>query len=332
MSELLERARDRRARFMQQLGSGAVLITGATRCRRNADSDYPFRQNSDFHYLTAFPEPDALCVLFAADQRMVLFVPPRDAAAETWTGRRAGVEAAMQQYGADVAYSTADIAAQLPTLLADVETLHYAMGSRVDIDAVVQNILQDHRLQRPRHGKGIQQVHDPTAALHEMRLLKEGFEIDCMRRAVQATDAGHLRILRDCRPGQYEYELQAMLEYEFRRHGASGPAYGTIVGGGDNATILHYVQNDCLLRSGDLVLVDAGAECDLYAADVTRTFPVDGVFSAAQRDLYEVVLDAQRQAIDAIRPGARFTDGHEAAVQRLGEGLVLLKLAAGPVE
>jgi Xaa-Pro aminopeptidase len=123
-----------------------------------------------------------------------------------------------------------------------------------------------------------------------------------------------------------------MLEYEFRRHGASGPAYGTIVGGGDNATILHYVQNDCLLRSGDLVLVDAGAECDLYAADVTRTFPVDGVFSAAQRDLYEVVLDAQRQAIDAIRPGARFTDGHEAAVQRLCEGLVHLKLAAGPVE
>ena len=299
---------------------------------RNADAEYPFRQDSDFHYLTGFPEPDALCVLRDRAPRYVLFVRPRDPSAETWTGRRAGVEGAMHTYGADAAYPIDEIAQRLPELLGDAETLHYAWGHDRDLDREMQRILVEQRRSRPRRGHGLVTVHDPTPNLHEMRLRKDAYELERMRAAAAASAAGHLRVLREARAGMREYELAAMLEYEFRIRGARAPAYGTIVGAGDNATILHYRDNDGTLAEDRLVLVDAGAEMDLYAADVTRTFPVGARFSPAHRALYEVVLAAQERAIALVRPGCRFHQPHDAAVETLCEGLVHLGLCAGPVE
>jgi len=329
---LFERTRERRRRFLQAVGEGAVVLAGRAQARRNGDSHYPFRQDSDLFYLTGFPEPDTVCVLFPEQERMILFVPPRDEKAEIWNGRRAGVDGARDLYGATEAFPNTELATRLPQLLETCSTLHYALGSRDDVDRLILDIVQKHRVQRPRQDQGILALSDPTQTLHDMRLVKDEYEIDCMRKAAQATTAGYHRMLRSVHAGMFEYELQAILEYEFRRHGGCPPAYSSIIGSGDNATILHYVENSCRLTRGQLVLVDAGAEYASYACDVTRTFPVDRHFSATQRHLYEVVLEAQSQAIDAIRPGASFTDGHQAAVWCLCEGLVDLGLVAGPVD
>ena len=317
---------------MQQLGDGALLLPAARLAMRNADSEYPFRQHSDFHYLTAFDEPDALCVLRVDEPRYVLFVRPRDPKAETWTGRRAGVDGAVRDLGADVAYAVDEVAARLPELLRNVETLHYTWGRDAPTDDLVRGVLEQHRQARPRRGHGIGQVRDPEPAIHEMRLFKDAYELDRMRAAAQTSVAAHLRVLREAQPGMHEYELEALLEYEFRVRGARAPAYGSIVGSGDNATILHYRENRSPLVDGQLVLVDAGAEVDLYAADITRTFPAGRRFEPAQHALYEVVLAAQKKALECVRPGRRFHEPHDAAVQTLCTGLVDLGLCEGPAE
>ena len=317
---------------MRNVGSGAVLIPAARLRYRNSDAEYGFRQDSDFFYLTGFEEPDALCVLLPEhpEWRYVLFVRPKNRDEEIWSGRRAGCDAATRVYGADAAFPIAELPARLPELLRDVDTVHYAWGRDAELDAEVQRILTEHRKTRPRRGRGIVRIEDPAPTLHEMRLLKDEAEIATMRAAAAASVAAHQRVLRETRPGMREYELEAMLEYEFRSRGARGPAYGTIVGSGDNATILHYRQNDAVLREGQLVLVDAGAEMDLYAADITRTFPVGPAFTPAQRDVYQVVLAAQEQAIATVRPGAGFNEPHDRAVEVLCQGLVDLGLLEGP--
>jgi len=332
--DLLSRTAERRLRLMEALQSGAILVPAARLRLRSADSEYTFRQDSDFYYLTGFEEPDAVCLLLPGRTaaRYVLFVRPKNRDAEIWNGRRVGVDNAQRLYGADAAYSVEELEARLPELLSDVDTLYYAWGRDAVLDRLVQRLVDDHRRTRARRGHGIVQLQDPGTVLHEMRLVKDAYELERMRAAVAATAAGHLRAMRETRPGMREYEVEALIEYEFRRRGARGPAYGTIVGGGDNANILHYRDNNSVLREGDLLLVDAGAEADLYAADITRTFPVGASFSSEQRALYAVVLEAQKQAIDTVRPGGSFEAPHERAVQVLCAGLVELGLAEGPAE
>ena len=332
LEKLLEVTAARRGRLMQTVGSGAILVPAARLRYRNSDAEYGFRQDSDFFYLTGFDEPDALCVLLPEhpEWRYVLFVRPKNREEEIWSGRRAGCEAAARVYGADAAFPIAEIPSRLPELLRDVDTVHYAWGRDSELDAEMHRILTEHRKTRPRRGRGIVRIEDPASTLHEMRLLKDESEIASMRAAAAASVAGHVRVLRETRAGMREYELEAMLEYEFRVRGARAPAYGTIVGGGDNATILHYRQNDTVLREGQLVLVDAGAEVDLYAADITRTFPVGPAFTPAQRDVYQVVLAAQEQAIATVRPGGGFNEPHDRSVEVLCQGLVDLGLLEGP--
>lgn len=330
---LLARAAARRARLLESLGSAAAFLPGAAGVLRSADSEFPFRQNSDFHYLTAFPEPDAACLLRpGADQPFVLFVRPKDRDAEIWSGRRFGVDRAREIFGADSVHPIGEIDTRLPELLRDVDTLHYALGHDERWDRLVLRTLAEHRRTRPRRGRGLVRIEDPALLLHEMRLYKDDYEIGRMRAAAAITRQAHARLLRDTRPGMYEYELEAMLESEFRARGAAGPAYSSIVASGANATILHYRDNRDRLREGDLVLVDAGCEVDLYAADVTRTFPIGAAFTPQQADLYQVVLEAQRRAIDCVRPGARFTEAHERAVETLCAGMADLGLLAVPAD
>jgi Xaa-Pro aminopeptidase len=334
MQELLTRAAARRDAYMRRLGdAAAALIPGARLATRSADTEFPFRQDSDFHYLVGLDEPDCVCLLRPrAVERCVLFVRPRDRDAEVWTGRRTGIEGARTLYGADAAYSIDELDTQLGKLLDDVDVLYYALGRDAAMDARVLRVIAEQRRTRPRRGKGIVRIEDPVVELHEMRLLKEDAELALMRRAAAVTSEAHVRLMREARPGMREYELQAMLERDFRAGGAAGPAYGSIVGSGVNATILHYVDNRDALRDGDLVLVDAGCEVQGYAADVTRTWPVGPSFSPAQAAVYRVVLEAQLQAIDTVRPGGRFIDAHERALDVLCAGLVDLGLVAGPPE
>jgi Xaa-Pro aminopeptidase len=327
----LPRAAERRERVFQRLGPGALLLPAARLALRSADSEFPFRQDSDFHYLTGFGEPDAVCVLRQAPEpRFVLFVRPRDRDAEIWNGRRAGVEGACAQYGADAAYPLAELETRLPELLRDTDTLFYALGRDSVMDARVLALVAEHRRTRPRRGRGIIRIDDPGPIVHEMRILKDSYELDRMRAAARVTCAAHARIMREARPGMHEFEIEAMLEHDFRTSGASGPAYGSIVGAGDNATILHYRDNRSVLCEGQAVLVDAGCEMDSYASDVTRTFPAGTRFTTEQAALYDLVLAAQLAAIDTVRPGARFGDAHDRAVDVLCAGLVDLGFVTGP--
>jgi Xaa-Pro aminopeptidase len=333
-NDLRARAAARRARVLDALAPrDAALFPAAHVTLRSADSDYAFRQDSDFHYLTGYPEPDAVCVLVPGSATpYVLFVRPKDRDAEIWTGRRAGVEGARRHYDADAAYPIAELAPRLAELLRDVETLHVALGRNADFDRIVLDLVNEQRRTRPRTGRGIVALRDPALLVHELRLIKESWELDRMRAAASITAAAHAELMRVTRPGMRESELEAHIEHAFRRHGATGPAYGTIIGGGDNATILHYRDNCDPLREGDLVLVDAGCELELYAADVTRTFPVGAGFTPEQAALYDVVLEAQRAAIATVKPGGRFGDAHDAAVEVLCRGLVELKLLDGSPE
>ncbi len=327
----LPRAAERRERVLERLGPAALLLPAARLTLRSADSEFPFRQDSDFHYLTGFDEPDAVCVLRQAPEpRYVLFVRPRDRDAEIWNGRRAGVEGACAKYGADAAYPLSELETRLPELLQDCETLCYALGRDSIMDARVLGLVAEHRRTRPRRGRGIVRIEDPGPVVHEMRILKDAYELDRMRVAARVTCTAHARVMRDARPGMHEFEIEAMLEHEFRTSGASGPAYGSIVGTGDNATILHYRENRSQLQEGQAVLVDAGCEVDSYASDVTRTFPAGTRFTSEQAALYDLVLDAQLAAIETVRPGARFSDAHDRAVDVLCAGLVDLGFLTGP--
>jgi Xaa-Pro aminopeptidase len=331
MQDLLARAAARREIYLRRLGDAAALIPGARLATRSNDTEFPFRQDSDFHYLVGLGEPDCVCVLRpGAAEKFVLFVRPRDRDAEVWTGRRTGVEGAREIWGADAAYPIDELETRLTKLLEDVDVLHYAFGRDAAMDARVIKLVTEQRRTRPRRGKGIVRLEDPGVVLHEMRLFKESFEIEIMRRAAEVSAAAHVRLLQEARPGMRESDLQAMLERDFLTGGASAPAYGTIVGSGANATILHYVDNRDALREGDLVLVDAGCEMQGYAADITRTWPVGPSFSPTQAAVYRVVLEAQMQSIATVRPGARFIDAHEKTLDVLCTGLVDLGLVEGP--
>jgi len=324
----------RRETLMSHMGRGvAILPTAPTRIR-NRDVHFPYRPDSDFYYLTHFPEPEAVLVLVPgrAHGEFILFCRERNPEKEIWEGRRAGLEGAHDIYGADDAFPIDDIDDILPGLLENRDKVYYSMGRYPDFDARLMNWVNEVR------GKTRNGVHAPGEfvtldhVLHEMRLFKGPDEIRLMKRAAKISAQAHRRAMQHCRPGMMEYEIEAELLHEFRKGGSSAPAYPSIVGGGANGCILHYTDNNAELKSGDLLLIDAGAEVDGYASDVTRTFPVNGRFSGEQRAVYELVLDAQKAAIEQVKPGKHWNDPHEQAVRVLTQGLKDLKLLNGTVD
>src|SRR5512134_103223 len=324
----------RRRRFLERMGPGAVaLVQGARLVTRSADTEFPFRQDSDFHYLTGFDHPHAVAVLRTdGGPTYTLFVEPRDRAAETWTGYRPGVEGAVSDYGADEAQPIDALDARLPALLERAQRLFHVLGRDTRLDARIVEILELMRLRSRQGLDPAAEIVDPRRITHEMRLVKEPAELEIMRRAAAISAAAHHEAARLAEEGRSEYELEAALLHQFRRHGAAGPAYSCIVGSGRNATVLHYIRNDQKLGDGELVLIDAGCELEGYASDVTRTYPVGGSYRGPGRDVYEVVLAANLAGLALAKPGATLPQIHQAATRKLVEGMVELGLLSGSVD
>lgn len=330
----VEEYRQRRDDLMAQLpANAAVLLPGAGLMTRSRDSEFAFRQNSDFYYLTGIREPDALLVLLPgrSEGESVVFCLDRDPTMEAWTGRRLGAEGVVAAYGIDQAFENAERDERLPELLAGRELLYLPLD---DAEAVsmADDALQQAQAGLRRGRPPLKGWLDISPLVHEMRLIKSDAEIDLLRHAAVISAQAHQRAMKVAHPGLSEFQLQAELEHEFVWQGASGPAYSTIVGSGVNACVLHYIENSAALCDGDLVLIDAGAEFDLYAGDITRTFPVAGRFNDAQRALYDVVLNAQERAVSAVKPGATLADIHQGVVHDLTEGLIALGLLEGEVQ
>ena len=324
----------RRRELMQLMVGGVAVFPTAPEATRNSDVLYPFRPDSDFYYLTHFPEPAAVAVLIPGRPQgeFILFCRERDPEKETWNGRRRGLEGAVQDYGADDAFPIDDIAEILPGLLEDQDRIYCNMGRYLDFDNRLLKWVNEIRTKVRTGIRAPGEFIDAGHILHELRLVKRKEEIRTMKHAAQVSAAAHCRAMRACCPDKNEFEIESELEYEFRKGGALSPAYPSIVAGGANACILHYTENCDRLRDGELLLIDAGAEIDCYASDITRTFPINGRYSGEQRALYDVVLLAQEAAIDQIVPGTTWNRPHEAAVRVLTEGLVDLGLLAGPIE
>jgi len=325
---------ERRKRVRDALGPDAIAsFQGASMSLRSRDTEYPFRQDSDFWYLTGFDHPNAIALLRTdGGPEYTLYVEPRNRELEIWNGYRPGVEGAREDYGADEAYPEAEFLGQLPELVRRTKRIYHALGRSSGIDRAITDTLNEMRLRSRNVGAPADAIVDPRSIVHEMRLYKEPAELDIMRRASAISREAHEAGARLARNGAYEYEIEAVIEYTFRRLGARGPAYATIVGGGRNATVLHYVTNSEKLRDHEMVLVDAGCELECYASDVTRTYPIGGRFTAAGRAIYDVVLTAQRAGIDQCAPGKTLADVHAASVRTIVEGLVDLKLLSGDVD
>ncbi|MBC3869821.1 Xaa-Pro aminopeptidase [Undibacterium oligocarboniphilum] len=309
---------------MEQRGGGVAIIPTAREWIRNNDNHFPFRHDSYFYYLSGFCEPEAVIVLTVRHgrQQSLLFCREKNPDHEIWDGYRYGPHAAQELFGFDHAYPIADLDACMPDILSDTPYLFYSSGNTPHLDPSLQQWLQ---AVRERSRSGVLAPHtviDIRPLLNEMRLFKDTHEVALMQRAATISGQAHLRAMQHARPGQFEYELEAELLHTFRRHGAQSPAYGAIVASGANACVLHYQNNQSQIRDGELLLIDAGCEFDSYAADITRTFPANGRFSKAQQTLYELVLAAQQAALDCVRPGVRYMDGHHAAVRVLTQGML----------
>lgn len=324
---------ERRGRVLQRLGGGALVLPAARVARRNGDADHPYRQDSDLLYLTGFVEPESVLVLNpASDKPFTLFVRPRDRDMEIWNGRRAGVDGAREDFGADQAFTIDRLDAELPALLTGADTIYTPLGADPEFDArLIQHLVGLRR--RARNGAVVpDRIADVAPLLHELRLFKDEAELALLRRASTLTADGHLRAMAVTRPSVHEYELEAELLHAYRRGGSDGPGYEPIVATGVNATILHYRTGRDVLRDGDLVLIDSGCEVDGYTADVTRTWPVSGRFSPEQRRLYETVLRAHEAAIAATRPGTTLDAIHDLTTRILVEGLIDIGLLSGSVD
>jgi len=324
----------RRRRFLEQLEPGsAALLKSAPVAIRSNDVEYRYRPDSDFYYLTGFPEPDAAALFLPGHpkEEFVLFVAPRDAEREIWTGRRCGVEGAAD-YGADMGYPIERLQAELPRYLEDRERLYVSTGRDERFARLLPEWMQQWRENRARSGRAPVAVFDAATIVHEMRLIKSEAELAAMRQAIALTALAHRAAMAVRRPGMAEYQLEALLEYYFRRGGGAGAAYPPIVAAGPNAAVLHYSANESVLEEGAWVLVDAGAEYDMYCADVTRTYPVGRTLSGPARDLYDIVAAAQEAAISVVRPGAKFGDVHRSAVRVLAEGMLSVGLLKGELD
>jgi Xaa-Pro aminopeptidase len=327
----------RRAHLLEKMQHGIAIIPTAPEVARNGDTHYGYRYDSNFYYLSGFIEPEAVLVLVASQDvqsqpQSILFCREKNPEREVWDGYRVGPDAAKEQFGFDAAYSIAQLDEKLTELMGDQPALFYPLGFDAAWD---QRIIKLRGAVQAKMRSGIRapdEIRDVRALLDEMRLFKDDHELGTMCRAAAISTQAHRRAMQFTRPGQFEYQVEAELLHEFCRHGARHPAYTSIVAGGANACVLHYVGNDTMLKDGDLLLIDAGCELDGYASDITRTFPVNGRFSAAQKDVYEIVLAAQAAAIFAARPGNTWDAPHNAALRVLVQGFIDLKLCRGSVD
>ena len=323
----------RRRALLAEIDDGIAIIPTAPEHVRNRDSHHPYRFDSYFWHLSGFPEPEAVMILVGGKKpRSILFCREKNEEREIWDGFRYGPDAARDAFGFDEAYPFTELEQKLPDLLANHSTLWHALGHDATWDAKIVSALNTVRTQTRAGKRAPAEMRDLREPLDRMRLRKDAHETGIMRHAANIASAAHARAMRACRPGMAEYELEAELTYEFRRRGADAHAYTPIVAGGANACVLHYVENNKLLNDNTLVLIDAGCEVEGYAADITRSFPVNGRFNAAQKDVYEIVLAAQEAAFAATAPGRHFMEAHDAAVRVLTQGLIDLKLLAGDLD
>ncbi len=318
-----------REAFIEKMGPGGVAIFASNPpARWNHDTEYIYRPDPNFYYLTGFEEPESICVIAPEHPKhqYVLFVRPKNKQAEIWNGKRVGIRDARRRYGADKAYPIEKFDEKIGEYLQDAERLYYTLGSNEDVDSEMLTRFTRAVKSKVRSGKGIDTLVDPSPILSEMRLIKNETELERMRMATEITVAGHVAAMKAVRPGLYEYQLESLVESTFRMNGAGGAAFPTIVASGGNATTLHYTTNDCKIEDGNLVLLDAGAEYNRYCGDVTRTFPANGTFTEAQRDIYQIVLDAHKTIIDGIRPGVSIDEPHQKSIELLTEGMLSLGL------
>ncbi|HAZ75947.1 MULTISPECIES: Xaa-Pro aminopeptidase [Pseudescherichia] len=331
-SEFLRR---RQALLAQMAPASAALIFSAPEATRSADSEYPYRQNSDFWYFTGFNEPEAVLVLIKSDDthnHSVLFNRLRDKTAEIWFGRRLGQEAAPEKLGVDRALAFSEIDEQLYQLLNGLDVVYHAQGEYPYADAILFTALDKLRKGSRQNLTAPASMTDWRPIVHEMRLFKSPEEIDVLRRAGEISALAHTRAMQVCRPGMFEYQLEGEILHEFNRHGARFASYNTIVGGGENGCILHYTENESELRDGELVLIDAGCEYRGYAGDITRTFPINGKFTPAQREIYDIVLASLDAALTLFRPGTSIQDVTSDVVRIMITGLVKLDILKGDVD
>ena len=327
--------RRRQALLAKMAPASAALIFAAPEVTRSADSEYPYRQNSDFWYFTGFNEPEAVLVLIKSDEthnHSVLFNRLRDKTAEIWFGRRLGQEAAPEKLGVDRALAFSEIDEQLHQLLNGLDVVYHAQGEHAYADTIVFTALDKLRRGSRQNLVAPATLTDWRPWVHEQRLFKSEEEIVAMRRAGEITALGHTRAMEKCRPGMFEYQLEGEILHEFNRHGARFPSYNTIVGSGENGCILHYTENESQMREGDLVLIDAGCEYKGYAGDITRTFPVNGKFSAPQRAIYDIVLESLETALQLYRPGTSMQEVTTQVVRIMVNGLVNLGILKGDVD
>lgn len=325
--------RSRRRRLCDAIGESIAIVRTAPEALRNRDSYYPYRFDSYFYYLTGFTEPEAVIVLIGgAAPKSILLCRNRDPEREIWDGFRFGPEKAAEVFRMDEAYAIDELDTHLAGWLAGQQRLYYALGADSAWDARLLAALNEVRAQARSGVAAPAEVRDVRVVLDEMRLIKDAAELATMRKAAQISAAAHRRAMTTTRAGLHEYDIVAELNHEFLRLGAQAPAYTPIVAGGANACVLHYIENRDTLAAGDLLLIDAACELDGYAADITRTFPIDGKFSAAQREVYEIVLAAQYAAIEAVRPRASWQAAHDNAIRVLAQGLIDLKVCEGSVD
>ncbi len=327
----------RRARLLTQMQRGIAIIPNASEKHRNGDAHHPYRFDSSFHYLSGFGEPESVLVLVAgrddgSPAQSILFCREKDMEREIWDGYRYGPDAAQQAFGLDAAYPIAQLDEKLTELMGNQPALFYPLGADSAWD---QRILKLREAVQAKARSGIRapdELHDVRGLINEMRLFKDAHELDILRRTAAISTAAHSRAMRFTRPGKFEYEVEAELLHEFCRNGARDPAYTSIVAGGANACVLHYIDNNAQLKDGDLLLIDAGCEVAGYASDITRTFPANGRFLGAQKAVYEIVLAAQTAAIAAAKPGNDWEAPHHAALRILAQGFIDLKLCHGSLD
>jgi Xaa-Pro aminopeptidase len=324
--------REHLKRFIEQMEPNSVaVIPAAHEATRSYDTEFRFRQDSDFWYLTGFPEPDAVAVIDPSNKKApyTLYVRPRDPEMETWFGRREGTDGAVKNYGASQSFNLDRFAADLPKLLNGHEKLYYRFSVDKALDLQILNYLTEQRIRRLKTAYPPHTIIDPTIILGEMRLHKTDEEVQYMQTAATISAEAHILAMKKTKPGMNEFQVESLVESYMRDRGATGIAYNSIVGGGENATILHYIENNRPLKDGDLILIDAGAEYKGYAADITRTFPINGRFTQAQRDVYDVVLDVQMQCIEATKTGNTVKKRQEFSIELLTEGMKKLGLLKG---
>jgi Xaa-Pro aminopeptidase len=319
--------------FIRRIGNDSVaIIPSAREATRSNDTHYRYRQDSDFFYLTGFDEPEAIAVISPSNKehRYILFVRPRDPEKEIWDGFRAGVDGAVKTYGADAAFPIEEFATKISDLINNVQTLYYRIGNgNPDIDNLLIKNISRLRAMGRKGMSAPKSIVDTGTVLHEMRLIKTDEEIALMQHAADIAADAHIEAMKLARPGMKEFEIEALIEYIFRKNGANAPSYNSIVASGANATILHYINNNAELKDGDLMLIDAGAEYRGYASDITRCFPINGRFTEPQRDIYNLVLKTQKACIDMARPGLTIDDLHNRSVEILTEGMLELGLLEG---